>query len=226
MKYKNLKVTRYMTMLALTTTLSLGMLVGCGEKEEVEVTILEMQPKHFEIGEHIISIPIKEDVRDKNCQYEYHEGYEPVGISLTAYGRAAGYFGSGSIIYANVTEVDCLYSQADKDGNPVYLDFGTPTYENETENIVEGNIKEFGVGEHIISIPLKEDNEENNIQYEYHEGYEIVGIASTACGRSTRHFSGGVLLYKNIVPVKCINTDDGYTNFGIPTEMEKTKTYE
>lgn len=96
---------------------------------------------------------------------------------------------------------------------------------NKQESIIEqeSTIK-FDIGEHIISVPIESDIRFNNSQYEYHESYEVIGIATSAKGKSVNSFGGGVLLYKNIIPVKCTRGDNGYTSFGIPYEKKQVKT--
>lgn len=221
-KYIRLKA----MLLAGTIALTTPSLTSCSNNDsetnsKQEITAEELT-MHFGIGEHIISVPIlpKNDIRFNIVQYDYYPGYEPIGISITAHGKFDNDFGGGAIIYSNVEEVDCSSCLVDKNGNYLYLDFGTPTYSNEDEYGVTGNIKEFGVGEHIISIPIIEDNRFDYFQYEYHDGYEVIGIATSAHGMLDNVFGGGVLLYKNITPVKCIN---GCTSFGIPIEKENTK---
>lgn len=89
--------------------------------------------------------------------------------------------------------------------------------------------KEFGVGEHIISVPIQNDVREKNTQYNYFEGYEVIGVDVETYGKYTDKFAGGCILYMNINPVKCKITSyedhDGlrkgfYTNFGTPIEIE------
>ena len=52
----------------------------------------------------------------------------------------------------------------------------------------------------------------------------MVQITISAHGMFDNDFGGGVLLYKNITPVKFDRVDNGYTSFGIPLKIEKTKT--
>lgn len=214
--------------LAISIALTSTTLTGCSNKnsriDSNPGIVIQESTKHFGIGEHIISVPIEDDIRFDNFQYDYHAGYEPIGISITAHGKYDNDFGGGAIIYSNIDEVECSSSIRDKDGNYLYLDFGTPIYYVEKENDSNSEIKEFDVGEHIISIPIEKDNRFDNFQYEYRDGYEVVGIATSAHGMFDNDFGGGVLLYKNITPVKCTINDNGYTSFGVPLEIEKTKT--
>lgn len=217
MKYKRLKAIA----LAGTLTVASSSLTGCGNNDTV--TITQDTTVHFDAGEHTISVPISEknDIREDNAQYEYHPGYEPIGISITAWGGVDNHFGGGAIIYANTEEVECSSNLVDSNGNYICTDFGTPTYYKDVKYNLNNSTKEFDIGEHIISTPISEDNRSEQIQYDYHEGYEIVGIATSAWGHYDNHFGGGVLLYKNTTPVQCTLGDHGYTTFGIPVEMEK-----
>ena len=225
-KYIRLKAMLLAGAIALTS----ASLAGCNNKNNStgsnQEIVSEVTTTYFGIGEHIISVPISpnNDIRFSNVQYDYYPGYEPVGISITAHGREDNDFGGGAIIYSNVQEVECSSNLVDKNGNYLYLDFGTPTYTDEEEYGSNNNIKEFDVGQHIISVPISQDNRFDQFQYEYHDGYEIVGIATSAHGMYDNDFGGGVLLYKNITPVKCTRVDNGYTSFGTPLEIEKTKT--
>ncbi len=219
-KYIRLKA----LLLAGALTLTGSTLTGCSEQldaDENPTNVVQETTTHFNPGEHIISVPIKKDIRYSNFQFDYYLGYEPIGISLTAFGKLSNGYGGGAIIYSNVDEVECSSLIKDKEGNPIYLDFGTPMCEGKDNSNSEDKIKLFGIGEHIISVPIKIDNRANNQQYEYHEGYEVVGIATTAFGHLSNGFGGGVLLYKNITPVECTSGDDGYTTFGVPVEPEK-----
>ncbi len=222
-KYIRLKAMLLAGTIAITGA-SLSSCDNNNEKTPNQAIVSQDTIARFNIGEHIISVPIEKDIRYSNVQYEYHPGYEPVGISVTAYGQSGNCFGGGAIIYVNTEEVDCPSNLVDKDGNYLYLDFGTPIFYKDDESDINNSIKEFGIGEHIISVPINEDNRFEQFQYEYHEGYEVVGIATSAHGKVVNCFGGGVLLYKNIIPVKCIRGNDGYTTFGIPFEIEKTRT--
>lgn len=221
-------------LLAGSITLAGSSLTGCGNKnsgaDSNQVITVQYTTVHFGIGEHIISVPIspENDIRLNNVQYEYHPGYEPVGISITSnVAYKPDKFSGGAIIYANTEEVECSSNLVDKDGKYVYADFGMPIYYNEEEYDSSNNIKEFGIGEHIISVPINEDNRLEQFQYDYHEGYEVVGISVTSNGMyfPKDKFGGGVLLYKNITPVNCVRGEDNsYTTFGVPVEIEKTRT--
>ena len=77
--------------------------------------------KEFEVGQHLVLEPLKYDYRDKNMQYENHEGYKIIGINGCDY---RGEFEYGFILYENTVRVKCPLSQ---DG---YTTFGMPI-ENE-----------------------------------------------------------------------------------------------
>ncbi|MBR3117052.1 MAG: hypothetical protein IKF36_04185 [Bacilli bacterium] len=229
-KYIRLKAMLLAGTFALTSTSLTGCEIESNSTESNQEIVSEMTTTHFGIGQHIISVPIENDVRYSNVQYDYHPGYEPIGIALTAVGQYGNFYAGGGILYSNVEEVECV----SVDNNEKYLEFGTPLH-IEQECVSSDNIKEFNVGQHIISIPIKEEqlNEDiryNYYQYEYHEGYEVVGIALTSIGTGGAYsncYGGGVLLYKNIVPVKCIgsvdeNEETHFTEFGEPIELEKT----
>lgn len=219
-KYMRLKA----LLLAGTITLTSSTLSGCGsifDKDDEPIRI-EETVNNFNPGEHIISIPITDDIRKGNFQFPYYPGYEPIGISLSAYGKAQNQFGGGAIMYANTDEVECRAYVQDQNGKPLYLDFGTPMYEVQEDLNSNDTSKVFGVGEHIISIPFDDDNRTHNTQYDYYEGYEVVGIAASARGQVSNTFGGGVVLYKNTKPVMCIKGEDGYTTFGVPVELNKS----
>lgn len=224
MKIKNIKVTENLKKLVCVPLVGLIMatsLSSCTEEVKTEEIVSEDYPdKEFGIGEHIISIPI-DDPTKGNMQYNYHEGYKAIGVSTSAYGRYGYNYGKGKILYVNEYPVKC-YPTYKKGEELIYTDFGTPIeYEREITQS-GGNWQEFNAGEHIISIPLKKDSEDNEL-YEYYEGYEPIGIATSAYGRYGYNYGGGCILYVNSEKVKCIKDDesDSYTSFGIPIEETK-----
>ena len=212
--------------LALASTIVLGGISGCGSLKKNDDSIgteqqLITQKKVFNVGEHIISVPVK-DLGYTIEQYEYHKGYRVVGIATST----AQYSTRGTyILYVNEYPVECHSSNVDGNGNYIYTDFGTPQGYYEEETIETETTKEFNPGEHIISIPI-EDQVYSSVEYEYHEGYEPVGIAT-----SYRKFSydKGCILYVNTEKVTCTKTitEDGneqYLTFGIPNEKPLTRT--
>lgn len=204
-------------------------LSGCSSEESNDTVIQQESVVHdiknyFGIGEHIISVPISGNVKNGVVQHEYHPGYEPVGITMRAYGKIAGFFDGGSILYTNTSEVECNATSADRDGNILFNDFGTPVeYADSSSYELDGE-KIFGVGEHIISVPLPVSiRTKENVQIPSYPGYEIVGVASSSYGEITGFSGGGALLLKNTVPVKFILSDSEYNSIGIPVEKENVK---
>lgn len=205
-------------------------LSGCsGEKKDEEPTVqqevtIQNFTECFGIGEHTISVPITSSVKNEVVQHEFHPGYEPVGITMRAYGKITDFFDGGSILYSNTSEVECNATDVDRDGTIVFNEFGTPVeYENSSSYEADGE-KIFGVGEHIISVPLPVSlRTKENVQLPTYPGYEIVGVASSSYGEITGFNGGGALLLKNVVPVKCILSDSGYNSIGIPVEKENVK---
>lgn len=226
-KYIRLKA----MILAGTIALSSASLTSCSPKRYNSgnelITIensQDFEKKVFNIGEHIISVPINEPVYEVK-QYNYHEGYKVVGIATSCY---AYNFDGACIIFENEYPVECYSTSTDKNGNHTYENFGHPINFHREETNKTSNTKDFNIGEHIISIPIKEKTNSKIMQYEYHEGYEVVGIATADAAYST---IGSCVLYVNTQPVTCTLTENKdnnelYLSFGVPLEKEKTKTLE
>lgn len=215
-------------LLAGTIALSGVGLSGCGSNQNNAVAggpiIMERQTvKTFLPGEHIISKPINADIRNAVYQYDYIPGYEPIGISVSGFGSLGDTFGGTTIIYQNTDIVTCSSNATDVDGQNLYLDFGTPIDGSYVTQEVDGE-KEFAPGEHIISVPLDTDVRSDSYQYTPIDGYEIVGIATSAYGSFSNLYGGGALLYKNVIPVKCSADERGYTSFGTPIVSERENT--
>lgn len=222
-KYIKLKAMLLAGAIALTGTTSTGCSSNSHNSDELITTEISQnyESKVFNVGEHIISVPIK-DPTSKIKQYDYHEGYKVVGIATSNYEHT---FGGACIIYENEYPVECYSTSVDKNGTHIYENFGHPIdfYRGET-NKTE-TTKDFNVGEHIISIPIKNPTSENK-QYEYHEGYTVAGIATSKLGHT---FGGACLLYVNTQPVTCTLTKNEdnvelYLSFGTPIEKDKVKT--
>lgn len=196
-------------------------------EEAQKSTNVEQTKKKFGVGEHIIILPIPEnmDITKKKYQFENYPGYEVVGISMTSYGKNYGKYGGGVIVYSNVEEVECTSSYTSDDENNIFSEFGTPL-SSINDDLYKKESNEFNEGEHILTIPIKNDIRDKQTQIENHEGYEIVGIATGGYGKLANNFYGGALLYKNTVPVKCHHEEDGYTSFGTPIEKAKSKILE
>lgn len=213
-KYRQLRA----LLLAGTIAVSGVGLSGCSSKDTdtPHLTVIEESVKTFGIGEHILTVPIEKDIRKDVFQYEYIPGYEPVGISVSAYGTYSNSYGGGSIVYQNTEEVTCYSDSVDASGQYMYLNFGsTDENANSSSPVVDG-VKEFAPGEHIISIPLNQDIRDERFQVQAIDGYELVGIATSANGTYSNKNCGGVLLFKNIETVRCTSAGNGFTTFGIP----------
>ena len=97
------------------------------------------------------------------------------------------------------------------------------------ESSEEYNRKEYGAGEHIVSIDIN-NRTKGNKQYDYHKGYRVAGLAM--------HYDSHIpydiaLVYENDYPVECKGSsldDYGniiYADFGEPIgyeEKEEIKT--
>lgn len=91
---------------------------------EKEATImLEDGTKTFDVGQHILSVPL-DDPTDRNVQYQFYEGYEVLDIAISAYGDLECY-GGGAILYSNVVPVICT-PIITKNNEYQYVNFGTP----------------------------------------------------------------------------------------------------
>lgn len=212
-KYRQLRA----LLLAGTIAVSGVGLSGCS-KENADVSqlpVIEESVKTFGIGEHILTVPIQQDIRKDVFQYEYIPGYEPVGISVSAYGTYTNSYGGGSIVYQNTEEVRCYSDTVDASGQYLYLNFGESQDTRESSSVIDG-VKEFAPGEHIISIPLTQDIRDERFQIQAIDGYELVGIATSANGTYANSNCGGVLLFKNVETVRCTSNEKGFTTFGIP----------
>lgn len=222
-KYMRLKAMLLAGFFAVTST---GF-TGCGSNKYdgnelvISQSVQNLEKKIFDVGEHIISVPIKNPTSEIK-QYNYHEGYKVVGIATANY---AYNFGGACLIYENEYPVECYSSITDKSGNHIYETFGNPIdfYVDKTNKT--SYTKDFNIGEHIISIPIKNPTSKAK-QYEYYEGYEVVGIATANYGYN---FGGACILYVNNQPVTCTlteikNNQELYLTFGVPVEKEKTKT--
>ncbi len=197
-------------------------LTGCSPKYDGNEIIFSEKEQVYgtdvlDVGKHIISVPIKKPFSEIE-QYNYHPGYKVVGIASSSLAYS---FHGACLVYENEYPVECDCTSIDDKGNRLYEKFGKPIdYVKE-----ERNPGEFNPGEHIISIPVGSPYSDIT-QYEYHEGYEVVGMTSSSLAYS---FYGAAVLYVNTVPVKCSLTkvEDGkdkYLSFGIPMEIDETKT--
>lgn len=188
------------------------------EKHHEEISYTKEDDKLFEVGDHIIAIPI-EDPRYEVKEYETHIGYEPVGISSSTYGRDYGYYGDGYILYENNCEIIAHPTGKDDEGNLIYDDFGYPIEYNEKDTNETAYIIEYLPGEHVVSVPLPTYVED--LQFESYDGYEPVGIATTSYGKDSYHPGGGCILYTNTEKVE--KEKDSDTVFGTPIEEQYQK---
>lgn len=225
-KYIKLKA----ILLAGTIALTSAGLSGCSTKDNDRGELITIETynnysgdrkKLFGVGEHIISVRVKGNPINSVRQYEYHDGYKVVGMSTSALGFS---YSGTCLIYENEYPVECSSNKKDANDNYVYSDFGQPIDFSRNETEQRESIKEFNAGEHIISVPIN-DPTKGAMQYQYHEGYEVVGIAAADYSRS---HAGACVLYVNKQPVACTLTEieDGkelYLSFGVPVEKEMTK---
>lgn len=92
----------------------------------VEVNETDGSVREFASGEHVLSVPIDQDITEYNYQYEHHDGYEVIGISVASYGRAFGFFDSAVVLYKNTVPVRVSKN------NDCYASFGTPVEPTKT----------------------------------------------------------------------------------------------
>lgn len=224
MKINKLKVTENLKRIICIPVVGIIMATsfsGCSEKPQI-VTVEdgEYDDKIFNEGEHIISVEIDDPTKER-LQYEYHEGYRPVGISTEAHGQYGYNFGKAHMLYVNEYLVKCrpTYKQ---DSELMYTDFGAPLEYEREKTAADTTWEEFNVREHIISVPL-DKNEQDNYQVKYYDGYEPIGIATSSFGKYGYNYGGGCILYTNTEKVKCVKDENGnYTSFGIPEEDAKS----
>ena len=206
-------------------------LTACSKKhytEEDRIRIEssdEYKRKEFDVGKHIISIPLeeREDPRDKVMQYEYHEGYKVIGIAVTDY---RGSYTGSCIMYKNDYPVICKGESLDNYGNIIY-GFGEAVGYEQQEEYKTKFLKLFYPGEHILSIPIDTEMYTELTQYQEYEGYEAVGIGGTRYCDNKDSYNTCVL-YVNTKPVLCSLTEERdnkeyYLTFGEPVEKEKIK---
>lgn len=222
MKYKKLKILSY----ALSSVLSVTCLSGCSIEtsynsarfqEESGVVMTEQ----FEPGKHVISVPMPDTIDEGIIQLENYPGYEIIGMSCGSYGKSVGHYAGGAVLYVNTVPVICETSLYDENGNLAYLDFGTPLDYNDTITEDDCDIHDFDIGEHVISVPIEEDITTYNNQYECPEGYEVIGISVSTYGQSVGHYDTGIILYKNVTPVRVSKSENGYVSFGTPIAQIK-----
>lgn len=186
-----------------------------------EDTSYEGMENIFAPGEHIISVPIEEDIRVDNFQYEYHPGYKPVGFAVSAHGKSSNIYSGGVIVYVNTLEVQAKVTGKNYDGEALFTEFGEPLNYIEEDK----NDNEFLLGEHIISMPIEDEIYDENVQLLSVDGYDVIGIATSNYGQ-TFHYGGGAVLLVNNTTVKCEPYEDEmgnivYNKVGKPTDTKK-----
>lgn len=73
----------------------------------------------FPAGTHILSIPVDDPTDNKNVEYIFHEGYEPVGLASASYGEANEHDGGACILFVNAEDVTVEKNEENK-----YTEFG------------------------------------------------------------------------------------------------------
>ena len=197
----------------ITTGIVLSTVSGCtlDEYPQEQATPTDAD-KLFDEKEHIIAEEIVNPT-DKIQQYPYHKGYKPVGITTTQYKNTLDVTVDHSyIVYENIVPIKVAPTRED-DQYVEYKNFGYPVeqFEVSTDDDI------YDPYEHIISIPYSGDV--NDINFEYHDGYEIVGVCN--------YKDEGCVLYVNTEPVEVKhhgtkNDQIVYDTFGTVIEEEKT----
>lgn len=217
--------------LALAAVLSIAPLTGCDSDKPVIPIEEQIQTEDlyetFLPGEHVVSVKIKDDLRDKVTQHEYHEGYKPVSIASFTYGRLGPSYSGSIITYVNTDIVKCKATEI-KDGKVEYGKFGTVI--EKKESTISNNKKILMPYEHIITVPIKMDGIHTTPEIDFIEGYELIGVEFVTYGRLSCCLDDGYALYINVVPVECnYNYEDETATFdtiGKPVEEGKKLTLE
>lgn len=213
--------------LALASMLLVTPLGGCKKdtKENDIKSIIydEELYKVFKPGEHIVSVKVVEDLRDKIYQHQYYEGYKVIGIAAFTHGQVGDIYGGSIITYINTEDVKCMLTRKDEK-RLKYENFGIPIIQKNDRN---ESINILNEGEHILTVPFKMESNKDLPELEYHEGYECVGIEFNTYGKIGSLVDGGFALYVNTVPVECkeIKTAGNEINytFGTPVIVQETK---
>ena len=187
--------------------------------KEKQEQVLEEEPEFMDIGEHAIAVDYDIDV-DMQQQLSVPDGYELRGIVKDS--------GISSVLYVNTKPVLCKPTGVTKDGEPDYGDLCTPVEEQPLIESYE-DVRDFEVGEHVITAPIRVDTYgRKTMQFEYHEGYEVISMTASTSGRYV-HDDDGCIVYRNVVPVRATATavdSSGYIfgDFGVLIEKGKVKT--
>ena len=94
--------------------------VRCLPLPSREKTAADTTWEEFNVREHIISVPLDKNEKD-NYQVKYYDGYEPIGIATSSFGKYGYNYGGGCILYTNTEKLKCV-----KDENGNYTSFGIP----------------------------------------------------------------------------------------------------
>ena len=234
MKKINIKQGISSILLAGTILVTGSSLTGCLNYPNKDSTFVNKnansfntKTKTFNEGEHIISKPIP-DLANKKLrnpynevhQIEYHEGYKCIGLGVfveeSEYHKS---YDEAKAVFINEYKVECELSGTDVFGNEVYSDFGKPVDFTKIEHDEVDDEKIFEIGTHILTVPVRAPKE-TNVQYTYHEGYELVDIALTG---DSYYGSTSIAMYVNTEKVKCKKTNKSeFLDFGKPVEKNKT----
>ena len=195
------------SVVGLAVALTIASLQACEEHKNNPLNHYDeahCQVQTFDVGDHIVSIPIDNPLKGIQS-YEYHEGYKPVGISSTKNGSC--------ILYVNDQVVEMNSNGEYLTGELFYGGFGyvlDKDIEQKEIKIYETTI-EYAPGTHIISETIN-DPSKHEMQFEGHDGYEVIGISASTSGKSNS-FDGACLLYVNTDTVVC---EKDTVEFGTP----------
>ena len=89
------------------------------EYEEIQYTE-SVNTFDFPAGTHILSIPVDDPTDNKNVEYMFHEGYEPVGVASAAYGHNSDHNAGTCILFVNTEDVTVEKNEENK-----FTEFGT-----------------------------------------------------------------------------------------------------
>ena len=206
----------------ITTGIVLSTVSGCtlDEYPQEQATPTDAD-RLFDTGQHKLAEKI-DDPTEKIKQYPYHEGYKPIGMTISNYESVIGTDEVDSyIIYENTEPIKVAPTHTDVNGDTEYKNFGY-TVEKHEKNSEDDK---YDIYEHIVSIPYS--GNVNEINFENHDGYEIVGICNDIHEGTIGNESNGCILYVNVEPVEVHHRgtkDDKivYDTFGTPIVEEKT----
>lgn len=174
----------------------------------------------FEPEQHVVLESVDSPL-DEIKQYNPHPGYKPVGFTTATYGVNKIKDSGTCIMYINDEQVQAM-ANGTIDDEYYFGDFGIPVDYQIKSSITDDGMIEYQPGEHILSVPIASPLK-YDFNYESHDGYEPVGIASASHGDDHDISSGAAILYVNVEPVVCEKSNDkDYIDFGTPKEIQKT----